>query len=89
MAARLRELRNVSPDNDLNGSKNEFLANKQNLSAQLALSSNYGSSESSGGNKPGGHKFSGSDFGQIIEEDKEEHKANDEFNNRSHVHKRF
>ena len=34
-------------------------------------------------------KFLGSDFGQIIEEEKEEQKNNDEFNNRSHIHKRF
>ena len=37
----------------------------------------------------GGQKKSGSDFGQIIEEEKEEQKNNDEFNRRSHVHKRF
>lgn len=61
-------------------------------SQQLALSSNNGSSDSSGGEKENylkDKKYSGSDFGQIIEEEKEEQKNNDEFNNRSHVHKRF
>ena len=95
IAARLRELRQSRSDIDLHnlsGSRSDFMLNKQSMSQQLALSNYSDNSDEQRkmyANMDGGQKKSGSDFGQIIEEEKEEQKNNDEFNRRSHVHKRF